>query len=49
MEVDVLDGDGEDVRDFKVDLLVSFMGVGLAADFVLVFVFVDGPGVGVGI
>ena len=49
MEVDFLDGDGEDMRDFEVNLLVGFMGVGLEEDFVFVFVFVGGPGSGVGI
>jgi hypothetical protein len=37
------------LRDFELDLLVGFMGVGLAAYFVFVFVFIGGPGVGVGI
>jgi len=48
MEVVFLDGDEEDMQDFEVDFSVGFVGVGLEAGFVLVFAFVGGPGVGVG-
>ena len=44
-----MDRDGEDTWDFMFNLLVGFVGVALEAGFVLVFVFVGGPGVGVGI
>jgi len=42
-----VDGDGEDTRDFMFNLSVGFVGVALEAGFV--FVFIGGPGVGVGI
>ena len=51
MDVDFLDGVGEEVRDFEVDLLVGvgFVGVGVGIEAGFILEFAGGPGVDIGV